>query len=307
MKIISSVAPYVTSANALEAVQMAHEDGFYGIELNEDHLHASVRTNPSTPGLIREFNSNKHMINSLHKTLFRPSIDSPDNGERMKAVEYTIKTLDLMESAGIYRMVLHSFSDLPGFFMSKSERADKVGYFIGSNAVKIYGVLAPVLKAYRQASREKFQANFMDSLQNIAKYAADKRVGGKPIEIVFEEHYSDAIDYEAIPYGKGNFGNVIRGIDTAHRLIRTGHDTDLSGITEPIHFHAVDTNGIIDDHRTLGKGKVKFENSFSTIMERNLTNTVVLEDGTRKSVLRSMQAIESIIRRIGATVSSHSV
>jgi sugar phosphate isomerase/epimerase len=52
---------------------------------------------------------------------------------------------------------------------------------------------------------------------------------------------------------------VIRGIDTAHQLIRTGKNTDLSEISEPIHFHAVDTNGIIDDHRTIGTGKVNFK------------------------------------------------
>jgi hypothetical protein len=33
-KVITSVAPYVTIANALQAIQLAHEDGFSGIELN---------------------------------------------------------------------------------------------------------------------------------------------------------------------------------------------------------------------------------------------------------------------------------
>ncbi|HEY3094314.1 MAG TPA: hypothetical protein VGJ42_01000, partial [Nitrososphaera sp.] len=200
-----------------------------------------------------------HMINSLHKTLFRPSIDSPDHNERKRAVEYSIETLDFMESAGIYRMVLHSFSDLPAFFCSRAERANKVGFFVGSNAVKIYGILAPALRAYRETRKNEFREHFMHSLAEIAKYAVDKSVNGKPIEIVFEEHYSDAIDYEGISYGRGDLDNVIQGVDTAHRLIRTGHDTDLSEISRPIHFHAVDTNGLIDDHRTIGKGKVNFE------------------------------------------------
>ena len=93
------------------------------------------------------------------------------------------------------------------------------------------------------------EQSFLRSLTEIAKYAADKRVGGKPIEIAFEEHYSDSIDYDRISYGKGNFGNVIRGVDTAHHLIRTGDDSDLSDMSEPIHYHAVDTNGLIDDQR----------------------------------------------------------
>ncbi|MDQ5842456.1 MAG: hypothetical protein M3286_03100, partial [Thermoproteota archaeon] len=128
-------------------------------------------------------------------------------------------------------------------------------------------------------------------------YAADKKVDGKPIEIVFEEHYSDAIDYDNISYGKGNLFNVVRGIDTAHQLIRTGQNTDLSTMFEPIHFHAVDTNGIIDDHRTLGKGKVIFENCILDIIERKLTSTVVIEDSTRNSALESSKILTSIINK----------
>src|ERR687889_1271638 len=194
-------------------------------------------------------------------------------------------------------MVLHSFSDLPAFFNSKTERANKMGYFLGCRVIRVYGILAPTLKAYRQMRKEKIEACFMRSLAEIAKYAADKKVNGKPIEIVFEEHYSDAIDYDNISYGKGNFANVIRGIDTAHQLIRTGHDTDLSKMSEPIHFHAVDTNGIIDDHRTLGKGKVKFEDSLSQIIRRKLTDTLVIENGTRKSALKSKMILMSMIRK----------
>ncbi len=304
VKIVTSVAPYVTTANALQAIQLTHEDGFSGVELNEDHFHRLVQARPNCLRLMRDYSVDKHMINSLHKTLHRPSIDSPDQNERKHAVEYTIETLDYMEAAGIYRMILHSFSDLPAFFCLKGECANKVGYFVGCNVVKIYGILAPALKAYRQTRKKEFQENFMHSLSEIAKYAADKNVNGKPIEIVFEEHYSDAIDYDSISYGRGNLTNVIRGIDTAHRLIRTGRNTDLSEINESIHFHAVDTNGVIDDHRTIGKGKVDFENSLSTAIGKSLTDTVVLEDGTRNSALKSKEVLTSMIRRISATVSS---
>jgi sugar phosphate isomerase/epimerase len=303
-KVITSVAPYVTIANALQAIQLAHEDGFSGIELNEDHLHCLVQVKPNCLNLMRQYSAEKHMVNSLHRTLFRPSIDSEKQAERKEAVEYTLKTLDYMEAAGILRMVLHSFSDLPAFFNSKSERANKVGYFLGCRVVKSYGILAPALKAYRQIRKEKIEACFIQSLAEIAKYAADKRVDDKPIEIVFEEHYSDAIDYDNISYGKGNFANVIRGIDTAHQLIRTGYNTDLSKMSEPIHFHAVDTNGIIDDHRTLGKGKVKFENSISDIIERKLTNTIIIEDSTRNSALESKEMLTSTIKKLLSVVSS---
>lgn len=296
-KVITSVAPYVTIANALQAIQLAHEDGFSGIELNEDHLHCLVQVKPNCLNLMREYSADKHMVNSLHRTLFRPSIDSENQSERKCAVEYTWKTLDYMEAAGISRMVLHSFSDLPAFFNSKTERANKMGYFLGCRVIQVYGLLAPTLKAYRQMRKEKIEACFMRSLAEIAKYAADKKVDGKPIEIVFEEHYSDAIDYDNISYGKGNFANVIRGIDTAHQLIRTGQNTDLSEIFEPIHFHAVDTNGIIDDHRTLGKGKVNFENSILDIIERKLTNTVVIEDSTRNSALGSKKMLTAMIKK----------
>lgn len=295
-KIITSVAPYVTIANALQAIGLAHEDGFSGIELDEDHLHCLVQVKPNCLNLMREYSVDKRMVNSLHRTLFRPSIDSEIQAERKQAVEYTWKTLDYMEAGGILRMVLHSFSDLPAFFNSKTERANKVGYFLGCRAIQAYGILAPVLKAYRQTRKEKIEACFMRSLAEIAKYAADKKVDGKPIEIVFEEHYSDAIDYDNISYGKGNFVNVIRGIDTAHQLIRTGQNTDLSKIFEPIHFHAVDTNGIIDDHRTLGKGKVNFENSMSDVIERKLTNAIVIEDSTRNSALQSKKILTSMIK-----------
>jgi sugar phosphate isomerase/epimerase len=295
--IVTSVAPYVTTANALQAIQLAHEDGFSGIELSEDHFHCLVQTKPKCLPLMREYSANKGMINSLHKTLFRPSIDSENESERKLAVEYTYETLDYMAAAGILRMVLHSFSDLPAFFNSKTERANKVGYFLGCSVVKTYGILAPVLKAYRQMRKEKVEVCFMRSLAEIAKYAADKKVNGKPIEIVFEEHYSDAIDYDNISYGKGKFVNVIRGIDTAHQLIRTGQNTDLTEIFEPIHFHAVDTNGIIDDHRTLGKGKVSFENCISDIIKRKLTDTIVLEVSTRTSALESKKKMLSMIKR----------
>ena len=185
LKVVTSTAPYVTIANALHAVQLAHEDGFSGIELNEDHLHCLIQTKPNCLNLMREYSTNKRMVNSLHRTLFRPSIDSENQTERKRAVEYTWKTLDYMEAAGILRMVLHSFSDLPAFFNSKSERANKVGYFLGCRVVKSYGILAPVLKAYRQMRKEEIEASFMRSLAEIAKYAADKKVDGKPIEIVF--------------------------------------------------------------------------------------------------------------------------
>ncbi len=300
------MAPYVTAANALQTIKLAHEDGFSGVELNEDHLHRLVQSKPNCLKLMRDYSADKHMINSLHKTLHRPSIDSPDQNERKQAVEYTIKTLEYMEVAGIYRMVLHSFSDLPAFFCLKGECVNKAGYFVGCKAVKIYGIFAPVLKAYRQTRKREFQENFMRSLAEIAKYAADKKVDGKPIEIVLEEHYSDAIDYDSISYGRGNLANVIRGVDTAHQLIRTGYDTDLSEINELIHFHAVDTNGVIDDHRTIGSGKVNFENSLSVAIEKHLTDTIVLEDGTRSSALESKETLVSMIRRISATVSSHS-
>jgi sugar phosphate isomerase/epimerase len=296
-KVITSVAPYVTIANALQAIQLAHEDGFSGIELNEDHLHCLVQVKPNCLNLMREYSADKRMVNSLHRTLFRPSIDSENQLERKCAVEYTWKTLDYMEAAGISRIVLHSFSDLPAFLNSKTERANKMGYFLGCRVIQVYGLLAPTLKAYRQMRKEKIEACFMRSLAEIAKYAADKKVDDKPIEIVFEEHYSDAIDYDNISYGKGNFANVIRGIDTAHQLIRTGQNTDLSEIFEPIHFHAVDTNGIIDDHRTLGKGKVNFENSILDIIERKLANTVVIEDSTRNSALESKKMLTAMIKK----------
>jgi sugar phosphate isomerase/epimerase len=296
-KVITSVAPYVTIANALQAIQLAHEDGFSGIELAEDHLHCLVRVKPKCLQLMREYSADKHMINSLHRTLFRPSIDSENQAERKKAVEYACKTLDYMEAGGIPRMVMHSFSDLPAFFNASAERANKVGYVMGCSVVQVYGILAPALKAYRQMRKEKIEACFMRSLVEIAKYAAEKKVESKPVEIVFEEHYSDTINYDSIPYGKGNFANVVRGIDTAHQLIRTGQNTDLSEIFEPIHFHAVDTNGIIDDHRTLGKGKVSFENSISHIIRRKLTDTLVLENGTRKSALKSKMMLLSMIKK----------
>jgi sugar phosphate isomerase/epimerase len=281
----------------VQAVELAYEDGFSGIELAEDHLHCLVRAKPKCLQLMREYSSDKHMINSLHRTLFRPSIDSENQAERIRAVEYACRTLDYMEACGILRMVMHSFSDLPGFFNAKSERANKVGYALGSSVVQAYGIMAPALKAYRQMRKEKIEACFMRSLAEIAKYAAEKKVEGKPIEIVFEEHYSDAIDYDSIPYGKGRFANVVRGIDTAHQLIRTGQNTDLSETFEPIHFHAVDTNGIIDDHRTLGKGKVSFENSILHIIRRKLTDTLVLENGTRKSALKSKTMLMSMIKK----------
>jgi sugar phosphate isomerase/epimerase len=295
IKIVTSVAPYIAN-NASQAIELAHEDGFAGIELNEDHLHCLVRRKPNCLRLIKDYSIDKHMSNSIHKTLHRPSIDSENKNERRHAVEYTFKTIDYLESAGISRLVLHSFSDLPSFFRLRSEHANRIGYYVGGNAVKIYGFLAPLLKSYRQMRQESLKENFMSSLFEISKYAADKKVSGKSIEIVFEEHFSDAIDYNAIPYGRGNLINVVRGIDTAHHLIRTGKNSELSEISELIHFHAVDTNGLLDDHRTLGKGKVNFKDALSNIIEKNLTNIAVLEDGTRKSALKSKEVLKILIK-----------
>ena len=295
IKIVTSVAPYVAN-NASQAVELAHEDGFSGIELNEDHLHCLVRRKPNCLRLIKDYSTDKHMSNSIHKTLHRPSIDSENKNERSHAVEYTFKTIDYLELAGISRLVLHSFSDLPSFFRLRSEHANRLGYYVGGNAVKIYGILAPALKAYRKIRQESLKENFMSSLFEISKYASDKKVNGKSMEIVFEEHFSDAMDYDSISYGKGNLINVIRGIDTAHHLIRTGKNSDLSEIAEQIHFHAVDTNGVLDDHRTLGKGKVNLENALSNIIEKKLTNVAVLEDGTRKSALKSKEVLKTLVK-----------
>ena len=297
IKIVTSVAPYVTN-NASQAVELAHEDGFSGIELNEDHLHCLVRRKPNCLRLIKDYSTDKHMTNSIHKTLHRPSIDSENKNERRQALEYTLKTIDYLELAGISRLVLHSFCDLPSFFRLRSEHANRLGYYIGGNAVKIYGVLAPALKAYRKIRQESLKENFMSSLFEISKYASDKKVNGKSIQIVFEEHFSDSIDYDSISYGRGNLINVIRGIDTAHHLIRTGNNSDLSEITELIHFHAVDTNGILDDHRTLGKGKVNLEGALSDIIEKKLTNVAVLEDGTRKSALKSKEVLKKLVKNL---------
>jgi len=297
IKIVTSVAPYVTN-NASQAVELAHEDGFSGIELNEDHLHCLVRRKPNCLRLIKDYSTDKHMTNSIHKTLHRPSIDSENKNERRQALEYTLKTIDYLKLAGISRLVLHSFCDLPSFFRLRSEHANRLGYYIGGNAVKIYGVLAPALKAYRKIRQESLRENFMNSLFEISKYASDKKVNGKSIQIVFEEHFSDSMDYDSISYGRGNLINVIRGIDTAHHLIRTGNNSDLSEITELIHFHAVDTNGILDDHRTLGKGKVNLEGALSDIIEKKLTNVAVLEDGTRKSALKSKEVLKILVKNL---------
>ncbi len=119
LKIITSVPPYVNNANALQATELAHEDGFAGIELSEDHLYQLVHLKPNCLKAIREYSENKHMSNSIHKTLHLPSIDSPDLDERKRAVEYILLTLNHMEIAGIPRIVLHPFIDLPGFFALK--------------------------------------------------------------------------------------------------------------------------------------------------------------------------------------------
>jgi sugar phosphate isomerase/epimerase len=297
LKLVTSVAPYVTTANAFRAMELARADGFAGIELSEDHVHSLVNAKPGSLNLMREYSIDRHMINSIHKTLHRPSIDSIAEPERKRAVSYTLKTLDYMEKAGITRMVLHSFSDLPTFFTLKAERANAAGYFVGCNLVKIYGLMAPALKAYRERKKDHVEQSFLRSLSEIARFAADKRIDGKPIEIVFEEHYSDSIDYDSISYGSGVFANVIRGIDTAHHLIRTGQNSDLSDVSGPIHYHAVDTNGMIDDHRTLGSGKVDFRQSLSSVMERGLTGTIVIEDGNRRSSLASRDVLRSMIKR----------
>jgi sugar phosphate isomerase/epimerase len=138
----------------------------------------------------------------------------------------------------------------------------------------------------------------MRSLEQIARYAADKKVNGRPLEIVLEEHYSDAIDYDKIAYGRGNLHNVIRGIDTAHHLIRTGENTDLSDISEPIHFHAADTNGIIDDHRAISRGRVNFKTSLEGVVGKRLTDVIVIEVATRKSALESRDTLMSLMKRI---------
>jgi sugar phosphate isomerase/epimerase len=301
--IVTSVAPYVTAANAFQAMQLAHEDGFSGIELNEDHLNALLEVKPNCLALMREFGAERRMTNSVHKTLHRPSIDSDLESERKKAVDYTLKTLDHMEAAGVSRMVLHSFSDLPGFFTLRNERANASGYLVGSNVVKIYGVLAPVLKAYRKLRNETIERNFMRSLDEIARYAADKKANGKPLEIVLEEHYSDAINYDRIGYGRGSLHNVIRGVDTAHHLIRTGENVDLADASGPIHFHAADTNGTIDDHRAIGTGKVNFKNGLESLAEKRLTDGIVVEVATRKSALESRAALASLIKRISMVTS----
>lgn len=284
-------------------MQLAHKDGFSGIELNEDHLNALVEVKPNCLALMREYGAERRMTNSVHKTLHRPSIDSDFESERKKAVKYTLKTLDHMEAAGVSRMVLHSFSDLPGFFTLKNERANASVYSVGSSAVKIYGVLAPVLKAYRKLRNETIERNFMRSLDEIARYAADKKANGKPLEIVLEEHYSDAINYDRIAYGRGNLHNVIRGVDTAHHLIRTGENVDLADTSGPIHFHAADTNGTIDDHRAIGTGKVNFKNGLASLAEKRLTDVIVVEVATRKSALESRAALMSLIKRISMVTS----
>lgn len=298
LKIVTSVAPYVTAGNSLDATRMAYYDGFAGIEHSEDHFRSMVRSKPDSLDLLREFSTDRRMKNSVHKTLHRPSIDSLVDHERAEAVDYTLQTLDYMEEANIPKMVLHSFSDLPAFLRPKSERANPSAYLIASNAVKIYGLLAPTLKAYRLGRKERIQECFMRSLEEIAKYAADKRVNGRPIEIAFEEHYSDAIDYDSVSYGRGKLANVIRCFDTAHHLIRTGRNSDLSNESGPIHFHAVDTNGFLDDHRTIGTGKVDLRPIISTLSEMQLTDTVVLENGSRKSALASRDLLLSMIRQI---------
>ncbi|MEO9319966.1 MAG: TIM barrel protein [Nitrososphaera sp.] len=295
--IVTSVAPYVTRANALEALAMAHEDGFSGVELNEDHLHCLAAALPSSLDLMRQFAQDHDMINSLHGTLHLPSLDSENSSARRSAVEYTLKTLDFMEQAAIPRIVLHSFSDLPAFFRLRGERANGPAYLVGCHAVKTYGLLAPVLKKYRTWRAEKLHRNFLLSLSEIASHASEKRVNGEAIQIVFEEHYSDAMDYDEVPYGKGKFANVIRGIDSAHHYIRTGRDSDLSHLDGPIHFHAVDTNGTLDDHRTVGTGRVNIDKILLQILARRLTDFIVIEDGNRASALRSKAALETHLRR----------
>jgi sugar phosphate isomerase/epimerase len=69
-------------------------------------------------------------------------------------------------------------------------------------------------------------------------------------------------------------------------------------MSEPIHFHAVDTNGIIDDHRTIGRGKVNFKDSLSDTIKRKLTNSIVIENRTRSSALESKEVLASMIKKM---------
>jgi C4-type Zn-finger protein len=46
----------------------------------------------------------------------------------------------------------------------------------------------------------------------------------------------------------------------------------------------------------LGKGKVNLENSISDIIERKLTNTIIIEDSTRNSALESKELLTSMIK-----------
>jgi hypothetical protein len=54
----------------------------------------------------------------------------------------------------------------------------------------------------------------------------------------------------------------------------------------------------------LGKGKVKFENSISDIIERKLTDTIIIEDSTRDSALKSKEILTSKIKKLLSVVSS---
>lgn len=104
-----------------------------------------------------------------------------------------------------------------------------------------------------------------------------------------------------IPYNKGSLVNVSRDIDTAHRIIRAGENAYLSNISDLIHFHTVDTNGIIDDHGTIGNGRVKFGKSLTDAIRKKLSDAVTIEDGTRKSARKSKDTSSTMMHRLPET------
>ncbi len=79
-----------------------------------------------------------------------------------------------------------------------------------------------------------------------------------------------------ILYSKGSLVNVSRDIDTAYRIIRVGENVYLSNISDLIHFHTVDTNGIIDDHGSIGNVRVKFGKILTDAIRKKLTDAVTI-------------------------------
>jgi len=290
--------PDMTGPNVIEEIVSL---GFRAVELEYRITEPMFRE--MRPLIRRE----KLKVSSLHNFFPLPDdvptsrasgdlfvLSSPDEGERDRAVEKTIRTIETAQSLGALAVVLHlgrvnmepEYDRLHAFFRDKVLDSPEGKRFLEDKLKE------------RRKKRGPYLESVLHSLDRLNREAEDR---GVVLGVENRYHYHEIPDFEEIGHILGRFsgGSVCYWHDVGH-----AHVQERLGFLEPgallrsygsmlIGVHLHDAFGT-DDHRAPGAGEIDFLALGKSIGSAHIRILEVHKKSSREELLRGRDMLERI-------------